>query len=62
VFTGVIAYYLHENNPRTAAPPQDRLLDLVRWKQAKMQTEKEMQKQEAHIGKTVITEGEKAQI
>ena len=42
VFTGVFAYYLYENNPRTAPPPQERLLELVRWKQAKTQQGEEL--------------------
>lgn len=32
VFTGVLAYYLYETNPRTAPPPDQRLLPLVQWK------------------------------
>ncbi|THH26465.1 hypothetical protein EUX98_g7718 [Antrodiella citrinella] len=35
VFTGVFAYYLYENNPRTAPPQEDRLVELLRWKWAK---------------------------
>jgi len=32
VFTGVLAYYLHESHPRTAPPEGSRLVDLLRWK------------------------------
>lgn len=31
VFTGFLAYYLHETNPRTAPPPGHTLKDLVHW-------------------------------
>jgi hypothetical protein len=31
VFTGFLAYYLHETNPRTAPPPGHTLKDLVSW-------------------------------
>ncbi|KAF9519921.1 hypothetical protein BS47DRAFT_1336646 [Hydnum rufescens UP504] len=32
VFTGVLAYYLYERNPRTAPPPGEKLHELARWK------------------------------
>lgn len=32
VFTGALAYYLYETNPRTAPPPEQKLDSLVRWK------------------------------
>jgi non-classical export protein 1 len=35
VFTGVLAYYLAETNPRTAPPPEDTLRELLRWKRDK---------------------------
>lgn len=35
VFTGVFAYYLYETNHRTAPPQQERLQELIKWKQAK---------------------------
>ncbi len=41
VFTGVFAYYLYENNPRTAPPQQDRLQELITWKRAKWTREQE---------------------
>jgi len=31
VFTGFLAYYLHETNPRTAPPPGHTLRDLIAW-------------------------------
>lgn len=31
VFTGFLAYYLHETNPRTAPPPGHTLGDLLHW-------------------------------
>jgi hypothetical protein len=31
VFTGFLAYYLHETNPRTAPPPGHSLRDLLGW-------------------------------
>ena len=37
VFTGLFAYYLFENNPRTAPPENERLLELLKWKRAKSQ-------------------------
>ncbi|KAF6765272.1 hypothetical protein DFP72DRAFT_870592 [Ephemerocybe angulata] len=39
--TGFFAYYLHETHPRTAPRPEDRLLELVKWKYAKYQTMKQ---------------------
>lgn len=32
VFTGLLAYYLHETNPRSAPPEGHRLHELVTWK------------------------------
>ena len=32
IFTGALAYYLYETNPRTAPPPEQSLDKLVRWK------------------------------
>ncbi|KAF8447743.1 hypothetical protein L210DRAFT_3441230 [Boletus edulis BED1] len=39
VFTGCLAYYLYETNPRTALPPDQRLGALLQWKLAKRQRE-----------------------
>lgn len=47
VFTGVLAYYLYENNPRTAPPPDQKLESLVRWKMAKRQAEQQRSAAEA---------------
>lgn len=41
VFTGVLAYYLYENNPRTAPPEGNRLVELIKWKRDKSRQEKE---------------------
>ena len=41
LFTGVLAYYLHETNPRTAPPPDQRLHSLVEWKREKWRRERE---------------------
>lgn len=32
VFTGLLAFRLHETNPRTAPPPGETLPELLRWK------------------------------
>jgi hypothetical protein len=32
VFTGALAFYLYEINPRTAPAPEQKLENLVRWK------------------------------
>ncbi|KAI0306476.1 hypothetical protein B0F90DRAFT_1814368 [Multifurca ochricompacta] len=32
IFTGSLAYYLYETNPRTAPAPEQKLDNLVRWK------------------------------
>lgn len=40
IFTGVFAYYLRENNPRTAPPDDEKLVVLARWKWTKQQQER----------------------
>jgi hypothetical protein len=40
VFTGCLAHYLYETNPRTAVPPDQRLAALVQWKWAKWKRER----------------------
>lgn len=40
VFSGILAYYLNETHPRTARPPEQRLLPLLRWKWAKYQEQR----------------------
>jgi len=35
VFTGILAYYLYETNPRTAPPADQRLKELAWWKLSK---------------------------
>jgi Non-classical export protein 1 len=37
IFTGALAFYLYEINPRTAPEPEQRLENLVRWKIEKYQ-------------------------
>jgi len=32
VFTGVLAFYLRQTNPRTAPPPEETLPALVSWR------------------------------
>ena len=41
VFTGALAYYLHEANPRSAPAPGESLSELTRWKLAKWRRERE---------------------
>ncbi|KAG6336411.1 hypothetical protein ID866_2684 [Astraeus odoratus] len=41
VFTGCLAYYLYETNPRTALTSDQRLTALVQWKWAKWKRERE---------------------
>lgn len=43
VFSGVFAYYLNETHPRTARPPEQKLLSLMRWKWAKYQEQRTKQ-------------------
>ena len=40
VFTGFLAYYLHENHPRTALQPEEKLSELLRWKYNNYQQER----------------------
>ncbi|PFH54290.1 hypothetical protein AMATHDRAFT_135410 [Amanita thiersii Skay4041] len=37
IFSGFLAYYLHETHPRTTLPPEQKLLPLLRWKWSKYQ-------------------------
>ena len=46
VFTGIVAYYLYENNPRTAVPPDQKLDVLLRWKFDKMKAERSTKQSE----------------
>ncbi|KDN42474.1 hypothetical protein RSAG8_06791, partial [Rhizoctonia solani AG-8 WAC10335] len=34
ITTGLLAYYLHQTNPRTAPPEGEDLRSLIRWKQS----------------------------
>lgn len=61
VFTGVFAYYLYENNPRTAPAAGDRLLELVKWKRDKMRREEEEKDDvDENVLTAAVTEAEKA--
>lgn len=40
IFTGILAYHLHETHPRTAPPPDQRLIELLRWKRDQIQHER----------------------
>ncbi|KAH8106994.1 hypothetical protein BXZ70DRAFT_1003880 [Cristinia sonorae] len=63
IFTGVFAYYLYENNPRTAPPQEERLLSLVRWKLAKRNEEAEalIPKEEQVDWQVLVREASKKQ-
>jgi hypothetical protein len=52
IFTGALAFYLHETNPRTAPPPDQRLLALVDWKREKWRRERA--EREAKLGEEEI--------
>ncbi|KAH9951452.1 hypothetical protein B0H21DRAFT_719076 [Amylocystis lapponica] len=41
IFTGTLAYYLYETNPRSVIPQEERLTELLRWKRVKWQSERE---------------------
>lgn len=43
IFTGVLAYKLWENNPRSNVDPDQRLGALIRWKMAKTRAERDEQ-------------------
>ncbi|KDQ19605.1 hypothetical protein BOTBODRAFT_28177 [Botryobasidium botryosum FD-172 SS1] len=47
VFTGLLAYRLYETHPRTAPPPGDTLSELIRWRWAKWQAQRENLKDES---------------
>ncbi|KAH8116776.1 hypothetical protein DFH11DRAFT_1131624 [Phellopilus nigrolimitatus] len=56
VFTGVLAFYMHETNPRTAPPSDESLLALAQWKREKWnraRVEKEEAESEAQFRRTV---------
>ncbi|KZV69481.1 hypothetical protein PENSPDRAFT_686343 [Peniophora sp. CONT] len=50
VFTGLLAYYLHETNPRTAPPPDQTLNSLVGWRMEKRRQDQLKRDQEAETG------------
>ncbi|KIJ46136.1 hypothetical protein M422DRAFT_778503 [Sphaerobolus stellatus SS14] len=39
IFTGALAFYLNQTNPRTAPPSGETLPELLRWKRDKMRKE-----------------------
>jgi hypothetical protein len=41
IATGVLAYYLYENHPRTKLPTEKTLGNLVNWKWSKWRRERE---------------------
>lgn len=43
ILTGVFAYYLAENHPRTGFAPEERLRPLVQWKWAQYKTRRNQQ-------------------
>ena len=43
IFTGVFAYYLAENHPRTGFTPEERLRPLVQWKWAQYKSKRDKQ-------------------
>ncbi|WVQ90173.1 hypothetical protein IAS59_003950 [Cryptococcus gattii] len=47
VFTGLFAFYLNQNNPRTAPPPGHTLQELLRWKWAESKKIREARDKEA---------------
>jgi hypothetical protein len=57
IFTGLFAFYLNENNPRTAPPEDQRLSTLVQWKmdQWKAQREEKL-RLEAEMDWKMLTE------
>jgi len=61
VFTGVLAYYLYETNPRTALPPHKTLSQLATWKWDKWKREREerLQTLEAAEWQAVVPDSSK---
>ncbi|WVO22514.1 uncharacterized protein IAS62_003844 [Cryptococcus decagattii] len=47
VFTGLFAFYLNQNNPRTAPPPGHTLQELLIWKWAESKKIREARDKEA---------------
>lgn len=61
VFTGVLAFYLHEANPRSAPLPGESLSELARWKWEKWQRERQEKLQARGTGtETGETEGRRS--
>ena len=52
IFTGLLAYRLHEINPRSAPPPGHTLSELMTWQWAEMRQGREMREaqEEGRVG------------
>jgi hypothetical protein len=46
VFTGLLAFHLHETNPRSAPPPGHSLSELISWKWSDVKTKRAMKDNE----------------
>lgn len=59
IFTGALAFYLYEINPRTAPAPEQKLENLVRWKIEKYQANHAKQGSDVEWSKSVAQEKDK---
>ena len=50
VFTGLLAYHLHETNPRSAPPPGHTLQELARWQWSEIRRSREMREAASEVG------------
>lgn len=50
VFTGLLAFHLHETNPRSAPPPGHSLSELISWKWSDAKTKRAMRERESVEG------------
>ncbi|KAF8492124.1 hypothetical protein JB92DRAFT_3004272 [Gautieria morchelliformis] len=57
VFTGVLAFYLAETNPRTAPSPDDTQKELLRWKRDKWRRERLKLMQMRRVRKVALHPG-----
>ena len=53
VFTGGLAFYLHQTNPRTAPPESETLQELLQWKRKKMAAERAKKFEETELDKDI---------
>jgi hypothetical protein len=63
LFTGVLAYKLWENNPRSQVEPDQRLSALIQWKLEKSRAERDEKMrqdelQHQHEWKSIVVEAE----